>query len=96
MSLSRRQDRPRSRPEGVVAAVEDRLPLPAALGLAAQHIAIQAIYLVLPVVAATAFGLQAREAAMLACLDPGERAQLGKLLDKLATHVPEWGSASDL
>jgi hypothetical protein len=33
---------------------------------------------------------------MLACLDPGERAQLGKLLDKLATHVPEWGSASDL
>ena len=40
--------------------------------------------------------LQAREAAMLACLDPGERAQLGKLLDKLATHVPEWGSASDL
>lgn len=63
MSFARTQDRPRSRPEAVVAAVEDRLPLPAALGLAAQHIAIQAIYLVLPVVAATAFGLDARGAA---------------------------------
>jgi DNA-binding MarR family transcriptional regulator len=40
--------------------------------------------------------LEAREQAMLACLDAGERAQLGRLLEKLAAHVPSWGRASEL
>lgn len=41
-------------------------------------------------------GLKAREAAMLACLSSTERKQLDRLLDKLAAHVPDWGSASEL
>ncbi len=41
-------------------------------------------------------GLKAREAAMLACLSGAERKQLDRLLDKLAAHVPDWGSASEL
>lgn len=41
-------------------------------------------------------GLKAREAAMLACLSGSERKQLDRLLDKLAAHVPNWGSASEL
>ncbi len=40
--------------------------------------------------------LKAREAAMLDCLSGDERAQLGRLLDKLAAHVPHWGFASEL
>ena len=40
--------------------------------------------------------LQTREAAMLACLSGAERKQLDRLLDKLAAHVPDWGSASEL
>jgi DNA-binding MarR family transcriptional regulator len=40
--------------------------------------------------------LQAREAAMLACLSGEERAEFGRLLDKLAAHVPQWGFASEL
>ncbi len=40
--------------------------------------------------------LKAREAAMLACLSGSERKQLDRLLDKLAAHVPDWGSASEL
>jgi NCS2 family nucleobase:cation symporter-2 len=47
----------------VLYGVHDPVPLPAVLGLAAQHIAVQAIYLVLPVVAATAFHLDPRGAA---------------------------------
>lgn len=41
-------------------------------------------------------GLKAREVAMLACLSSAERKQLDRLLDKLAAHVPDWGSASEL
>lgn len=40
--------------------------------------------------------LKAREAAMLACLSADERAQFGRLLDRLAAHVPGWGFASEL
>lgn len=40
--------------------------------------------------------LKAREAAMLACLTAPERKQLDRLLDKLAAHVPNWGSLSEL
>jgi len=35
--------------------------------------------------------LQQRERDMLACLDATERRQLERLLDKLASHVPDWG-----
>ena len=40
--------------------------------------------------------LQAREAAMLACLLAAERRQLDGLLDKLAAHVPAWAGVSEL
>ncbi|WP_245571192.1 MarR family winged helix-turn-helix transcriptional regulator [Neorhizobium alkalisoli] len=40
--------------------------------------------------------LQLREQAMLSCLSKPERAQLNKLLQKLADHVPRWSSASEL
>ena len=40
--------------------------------------------------------LQAREAAMLACLSGAERRQLDGLLDKLAAHVPDWAKMSEL
>lgn len=40
--------------------------------------------------------LKAREAAMLSCLSQAERAQLNGLLEKLAAHVPNWGSAAEL
>lgn len=36
--------------------------------------------------------LQAREAAMLACLNERERTQLSRLLRKLAQHVPDWAA----
>lgn len=40
--------------------------------------------------------LRAREKAMLACLSSSERQQFDGLLDKLAQHVPQWGSLSEL
>ena len=40
--------------------------------------------------------LREREARMLSCLSGTERQQLDRLLDKLAAHVPQWGSVSDL
>ena len=40
--------------------------------------------------------LREREARMLACLNATERRQLDRLLDKLAAHVPQWGSVSEL
>lgn len=40
--------------------------------------------------------LIAREKAMLACLTSSERDQLARLLNKLAAHVPDWSSASEL
>ncbi|MDX3806391.1 MarR family winged helix-turn-helix transcriptional regulator [Bosea thiooxidans] len=40
--------------------------------------------------------LKAREAAMLACLSHAERRQLDGLLEKLAAHVPDWGSTAEL
>lgn len=40
--------------------------------------------------------LKAREAAMLACLTGAERNLLDQLLDKMAAHVPDWGSAAEL
>ncbi|WP_207539407.1 solute carrier family 23 protein [Sabulicella rubraurantiaca] len=63
MSFDRSRDKRRTRPEGVIFSLDEVAPPGASLGLATQHIAVQAIYLVLPVVAATAFGLDARGAA---------------------------------
>lgn len=40
--------------------------------------------------------LRAREQAMLACLSSSERRQFDRLLNKLAAHVPHWGSLSEL
>lgn len=40
--------------------------------------------------------LKERERAMLSCLQPAERKLLGKLLDKLAHHVPQWAATDDL
>lgn len=39
--------------------------------------------------------LVAREQAMLACLTAREREQLGRLLDKLSAHVPDWTGSAD-
>jgi len=41
-------------------------------------------------------GLRAREEAMLACLSAVERSQFDQLLNKLAAHVPQWSSLSEL
>jgi MarR family transcriptional regulator, temperature-dependent positive regulator of motility len=40
--------------------------------------------------------LRVREQAMLSCLSATERRQFERLLDKLAAHVPQWGSLSEL
>ncbi|MBN8990147.1 MAG: winged helix-turn-helix transcriptional regulator [Rhizobiales bacterium] len=40
--------------------------------------------------------LKQREAAMLSCLSKAELKQLSHLLNKLAAHVPEWGSLAEL
>ncbi len=40
--------------------------------------------------------LKTREAAMLSCLSKPERRQFDRLLDKLAAHVPNWGSLAEL
>lgn len=40
--------------------------------------------------------LKAREQAMLSCLSSRERKQFDQLLNKLAAHVPQWGSISEL
>jgi DNA-binding MarR family transcriptional regulator len=40
--------------------------------------------------------LRAREQAMLSCLSATERGQFDQLLNKLATHVPQWSSLSEL
>lgn len=40
--------------------------------------------------------LKQREHAMLSCLQPPERKLFGKLLDKLARHVPQWAAMGDL
>jgi MarR family transcriptional regulator, temperature-dependent positive regulator of motility len=40
--------------------------------------------------------LRAREQAMLECLTPSERKAFERLLDKLASHVPQWAAPGDL
>jgi DNA-binding MarR family transcriptional regulator len=40
--------------------------------------------------------LRAREQAMLACLTPSEHKAFERLLDKLASHAPQWAAPGDL
>lgn len=64
----READRKPQRPPEAVFGLDDRVPLSAALGLAFQHLTVQAIFLVLPIAIAAGFGLGAREATNFLCL----------------------------
>lgn len=65
---SRSADRKITRPVDLVSAVPDPVPWGAAAAMALQHLAIQAIYFTLPVVVASALGLDARLTANFLCL----------------------------
>jgi len=64
----RAADRKPQRPPEAVFGLEDRVPFAAAAGLAFQHLAVQAIFLVLPTAIAAGFGLGPREATNFLCL----------------------------
>lgn len=64
----RSADRKITRPVDLVSAVPDPVPWGAAAAMALQHLAIQAIYFTLPVVVASALGLDARLTANFLCL----------------------------
>ena len=50
MFLGRALDRKTTRPPGLTFAMDDTPPAAFAIGLALQHVAIQSIYLVIPVI----------------------------------------------
>lgn len=64
----READRKPERPPEAVFGLEDRVPWTAAAALAFQHLAVQAIFLVLPAAVAVGLGLDARGAANFLCL----------------------------
>lgn len=64
----READRKPQRPPEVVYGLDDRVPFPAAAGLAFQHLAVQAIFLVLPAAIAVGYGMGPREATNFLCL----------------------------
>ena len=64
----RASDRTPRRPADLVSAANDPVPWPMALALALQHLALQSIYLVLPIAVAETLGLDARMAANFLCL----------------------------
>ena len=61
-------DRPILRPPQARFGLDDPVPFGVALGLAIQHMAIQAVYLVLPTTVAASFGLGPRAATNFVCL----------------------------
>lgn len=64
----READRKPKRPPEAVFGLDDRVPLSAAAGFAFQHLAVQAIFLVLPAAIAAGFGMDARGATNFLCL----------------------------
>lgn len=64
----RSADRVPVRPATVVYGLNDKVPLASAAGLAFQHLAVQAIFLVLPVAIGARFGLDARHTTNFLCL----------------------------
>lgn len=66
--LNRSADRPMQRPIGLAYWLDDKPGAPTALGLALQHVAIQSIYYVLPVAAATAVTADPIEIGRFLCL----------------------------
>ena len=65
---SREADRPTSRPPDLLSTPDEALPWPVATAMACQHLAIQSIYIVLPVAVAASMGLDARMTANFLCL----------------------------
>ncbi|MFM2057781.1 MAG: hypothetical protein RLY71_2166 [Pseudomonadota bacterium] len=66
--LGRTLDRGMARPAGLVYWLDDRPPLPSALGLALQHLAIQSVYFVIPTVIAGSLSPDPTDAARFLCL----------------------------
>jgi xanthine permease XanP len=64
----RAADRKVQRPPEAIFGLDDKVPFPTAAGLAFQHLAVQAIFLVLPAAIAAGFGLGPREATNFLCL----------------------------
>ena len=64
----RSADRKLSRPADLVSAPNEPVSWPIAVAMALQHLALQSIYIVLPVAIAGALGLDARSAANFLCL----------------------------
>lgn len=67
-ALGRQADRPLVRPAEVVLDLESRPPVAQLLALAAQQVAVQSIYFVLPGLVAAAFGAEPLEATNFLCL----------------------------
>ncbi|WP_353211054.1 hypothetical protein [Rhodovarius sp.] len=64
----RSADRKATRPQDLLFAAHESMPWPMATAMALQHLALQSIYIVLPVAVADALGLDTRSAANLLCL----------------------------
>jgi NCS2 family nucleobase:cation symporter-2 len=64
----RSSDRKATRPPDLLFAAHESMPWPMATAMALQHLALQAIYSVLPVAVADALGLDTRSAANFLCL----------------------------
>ena len=64
----RSADRKPSRPADLVSAPNESVPWPIAVAMALQHLALQSIYIVLPLAVAATLGLDARSAANFLCL----------------------------
>jgi xanthine permease XanP len=64
----RSADRKPSRPEDLLSAAHEPVPWPFAVAMGFQHLALQSIYIVLPVAVAGTLGLDARSAANFLCL----------------------------
>ena len=68
MFLGRALDRKTTRPPGLTFAMDDTPPAAFAIGLALQHVAIQSIYLVIPVIVAGALSSDPGNATRFLCL----------------------------
>ena len=64
----RSSDRKATRPQDLLFAAHESMPWPMATAMALQHLALQSIYIVLPVAVADALGLDTRSAANFLCL----------------------------
>lgn len=67
-ALGRAKDRPTQRPAGLAYSIDEAPPQGQQLALALQQVAVQSSYFLLPVLVATAFGLNPIDATMFVCL----------------------------